>query len=92
MAKYTIDGLTYTDRLPHSRVERILFKILDNEGGYEPDLVVDDPSKIGSGLELVDDTIIVSPVNTVLYDNSNLISSHAVWEQLQLAGTIMATI
>ena len=29
MGSYTIDGLTYTDKLPHSRIERTAQKILD---------------------------------------------------------------
>lgn len=33
MAKYTIDGLTYTEGLPHSRAERTLIKILNKDGG-----------------------------------------------------------
>lgn len=32
MSSYTIDGLTYTDKLPHSRVEDILYRILDKQG------------------------------------------------------------
>lgn len=33
MATFNIDGLVYTDKLPHSRVERLLYSILKNGGG-----------------------------------------------------------
>lgn len=54
MATYTIDGITYNDDTPHSRVERDLMKIakdIEDGGGIDPkDIATDDEVE-----EVVDD-------------------------------------
>lgn len=92
MATFIIDGLKYTDKLPHSRIEKILYEILKNQGGGEGvDLVVDDPSDVGNGLMISNNKIAVDAVNT-MDDSSSPITAGAVYNQLVLAGDVMARI
>lgn len=98
MAKFTIDGLRYTDKLPHSRIERILYDILKKEGGGggggdDPDaLVVDGPEDLGNGLKLADNKIFLDISNTVDLNVKTPITSNAVYEQLEVVDTIMQRI
>ena len=92
---YVIDGLTYTDKLPHSRIERILYKILNKigggGGGGGETLVVDDPSDLGNGLSLSGNAITVHATNT-MNDSSLPITSGAVHDQINLADTALGRI
>lgn len=94
MASFNIDGLKYTDKLPHSRIEKILYEILKKQGGGgegDADLVVDDPSDVGNGLMISNNKLTVNAVNSM--DDSNLpITAGAVYNQLVLAGDVMARI
>ena len=93
--KFNIDGLVYTDKLPHSRIERILYAILKKQGsgggGSDADLVVDDPSDVGDGLTISNNKLSLRVV-TSMDESNDLISSGAVYNQLEVAETIMARI
>lgn len=91
MSSYYIDGIKYTDKLPHSRIEKIMYSILKKKEG-DVDLVVDGPEDLGKNLMLVDNAITVNPINQVISTSSDAVTSHAVWEQLEMANAIMATI
>lgn len=92
MATFNIDGLKYTDKLPHSRIEKILYEILKNQGGGGgADLIVDDPSDVGNGLMISNNKIAVNAVNT-MDDSGSPITAGAVYNQLVLAGDVMARI
>lgn len=43
---FNVDGIEYKDKLPHSRVEKILYDILEEEGGGV------DPSDIATDEEV----------------------------------------
>lgn len=96
MAKFTIDGLTYTDKLPHSRIERILYDILKKEGGGgggdDDALVIDGPEDLGNGLKLADDKISLDISNKVDLNVNTPVTSNAVYEQLEVVDTIMQKI
>lgn len=96
MAKFVIDGLTYTDKLPHSRLERILYQILKKEGGGggddDVDLVVDGPEDLGNGLLLVGNTITLNVSDKMSTNEKLPITSNAVYEQLEIADTILQRI
>ena len=95
MATFNIDGLLYTDKLPHSRIERILYAILKKQGsgggGDDVDLVVDDPSDVGDGLAISDNKLKVN-ATSIMVDSSDLITSGAVYDQIEMAETILSHI
>lgn len=95
MAEFNIDGLTFTDKLPHSRIERILYQILKKQsggGGDDDTLVVDDPSDLGNGLAAKDNKIVIDAVTDMDSSSSKPITSGAVFKQLDMANTILTRI
>lgn len=94
MVSFNIDGLTYTDKLPHSRIERILYAILKKEGSGgddTADLVIDGPEDLGNGLKLLANAITLD-VNETLVDDNKPLTSGAVYNELEKANTILSTI
>lgn len=91
MAKFNIDGLIYTDKLPHSRIERILYSILKKEGGGG-----DEPSEdveIGFGLKVVGgNTLALDTVDEMDTASKKPITSNAIYKELEKADAIMARI
>lgn len=95
MAEFNIDGLTYTDKLPHSRIERILYAILKKQGGGgggDESLVIDDPTDLGNGLKISGNSITIDATNSMDPNSSKPITSNAVYEQLEKADILLARI
>ena len=94
MASFNIDGLTYTDKLPHSRIERILYSILKKQGGgqTEDSLVVDDPTDVGNGLSIIGNKLSVTPLSTISSTSTLPITSDAMYTQINNIDTIMSRI
>lgn len=88
MAVFNVDGLEYTDKLPHSRVERILYKILAKQSGGGGS---DDPD-IGYGLTIVGNTIRLDTIDDMSQTSNKPITSNAVATQIEKAETIMSRI
>lgn len=89
MAIFNVDGIVYTDKLPHSRIEYLQYAILKKEeGGGGSTLVVDDPSDVGDGLYVASNTININVTNT-MDDSRTPITSGAVYNQLEAALQLM---
>ena len=91
---YIIDGLTYTDKLPHSRIERLLYEILKRQegGGVGKTIVVDDPSDVGDGLQVQGNFLTIDADTTVTLDSYMPVTSGAVADQLNIVDEIMTMI
>lgn len=87
-----LDGLAYTEKVPHSRIEKLLYDILNGGGGGGGDIVVDDPSDVGNGLMVSNDTLKINASNDVMDDNELPVTSGAVQHQLSLVDIIMGRI
>lgn len=87
MAVFNIDGLTYTDKLPHSRIERLLYQILKKQEGGDVK-----PESIGYGLSVSGNTLYLDTTDDPNDSPNRPMSSHGVYHQLDLADTIMAGI
>lgn len=86
MSVFNIDGLTYTDELPHSRIERILYKILKKEGGGGGDY------NIGNGLKIVGNKLVLDTSDNADTSSNKPITSNAVYNELEKTDTIMSGI
>lgn len=92
MSPIIFDRLTYTDKIPRSRIERLLYEILKKQGGGGgTSIVVDDPSDVGNGLKIQNETIVIDAEDTVT-DSNKPITSGAIKNQLDMIDIIMSNI
>lgn len=98
MATFNIDGLTYTEKLPHSRVERLLYLIHEKQkggggGGDDPKHIdVLSPTNVGNGLTVSGDSIVIDAIEDVTSSSKKPLTSDAVYRKLEQAGEIMGRI
>ena len=75
---------------PHSRIEYIIFKIIDEQDSKI--LIIDDPSDLGTGLKVDDDTIMIDADTTLNQDSNKPITSGAINDQMDIVEDIMSRI
>lgn len=94
MSTFIFDRLTYTIKTPHSRIEKFIYDIINKQsgGGGGSVIIVDDPSDVGTGLQVNGNYLTIDAEDTIKEDSEKPVTSGAIKEQMDVVEEIMSRI